>query len=110
MAHTASHVMRLDRTGTAEGEQWYCPTCGRRLLLADRSRPQVLHAGDESVSHVGGSLAVWREHQPADPLAAESALGTDVTIDDEPAPFDASDRADELLRPWLKWLDETQPR
>ena len=103
--------MRHARTHADASEEWVCPTCGRRLLVdrADDYRTQVLEVGDEGSGHVGGSAAMWRGYQPV-PATVEGRSFSSTSaplFDTTPAPFDAADRADELLRPWLSWLERS---
>jgi len=50
------HEMRLDKTHSSGADEWYCPTCGRRLLMywPPAYRRVVLNAGDEQAIHSGG--------------------------------------------------------
>ncbi len=49
------HEMILEKTHPTGAEEWYCPTCGRRMLF--RWRPEfrriVLEPGDEYAQHSG---------------------------------------------------------
>jgi hypothetical protein len=49
------HLMILDQTHEARNEEWYCPTCGRRLMI--QWQPSfnwmVLSVGDELAAHSG---------------------------------------------------------
>ena len=61
------HEMQLEKTCSSGAEEWYCPRCGRRLLMHWQPEHQkldllVLEAGDEVVSHVGskGGLRIGK--------------------------------------------------
>ncbi len=73
MAAATQHEHEMELTGSSESgaEEWFCPRCGRRLLL--RWRPAfeklVLDRGDEWVRHAGAKGAVGVgavEVRPAD--------------------------------------------
>lgn len=50
------HEMLLGITHPSGAEEWYCPACGRRLLLSwpPAYKKIVLDPGDELASHSGG--------------------------------------------------------
>jgi hypothetical protein len=51
----AQHRMRRTERWATGAEEWWCPTCGRRLLLhwPPRYRKLVLDPGDERAAHTG---------------------------------------------------------
>ena len=51
----AQHRMRRTERWATGAEEWWCPTCGRRLLLhwPPRYRKLVLDRGDERAAHTG---------------------------------------------------------
>ena len=55
MTTDAVHQMELVRRDVREGDEWHCPTCGRRIVL--RMPPnyarRVVEAGDEQAMHAG---------------------------------------------------------
>src|SRR5689334_20094557 len=67
------HEMVLETTHSSGAEEWYCPTCGRRLLL--RWPPAyekiVLVPGDEYAAHSGskGICSVCMQPRSAAPMA-----------------------------------------
>jgi DNA-directed RNA polymerase subunit RPC12/RpoP len=86
MHSNTKHVMQLVKTHAAGEEEWACPQCGRRLLIAWQSQPpsQVLESGDRFALHscIKG------------PLQFDG-----VEVEDAPTA--------ELRRgPWGAWLDE----
>lgn len=49
------HIMIHQGTDENGEDEYYCPTCGRRILLQmDPYKKTVLSAGDEYVVHSGG--------------------------------------------------------
>ncbi len=87
----SAHAMILERTYPSGVEEWYCPTCGRRMIMRWPPFYQkiVLVPGDEHVIHDGLG------HQPTRDAAEAHAWAADTT-----------DLADEHLRPWLQWMYE----
>jgi hypothetical protein len=73
----ADHQMQKAGTRKSGVEEWWCPTCGRRLLLRWPPGYQklVLEPGDEHASHAGATATVRlgpldvmaADDQPADP-------------------------------------------
>lgn len=50
------HEMRLATTHSSDQEEWYCPTCGRRILMQwpPHYKKIVLEPGDTYAYHTGG--------------------------------------------------------
>jgi len=50
------HEMRLATTHSSDQEEWYCPTCGRRILMQwpPHYKKIVLEPGDKYAYHTGG--------------------------------------------------------
>ena len=69
-------------SGRAESgaEEWYCPACGRRMLL--RWPPDyeklVLEHGDETAAHVGGKGGVRVTGAAVTPQPPAGAPGSDT--------------------------------
>jgi DNA-directed RNA polymerase subunit RPC12/RpoP len=54
MAATTQHTMMRTGSTPSGAEEWWCPHCGRRLLVQWRPFEKVvLDPGDERVQHVG---------------------------------------------------------
>jgi len=57
MTAPEQHEMMLEERQASGAEAWWCPTCGRRLVL--RWSPEyeklVLSRGDEHARHAGGT-------------------------------------------------------
>lgn len=54
------HEMILEKAHPSGADEWYCPTCGRRLLMnyEPSFKKTVLEAGDEYAVHSGGKGGV----------------------------------------------------
>ena len=54
------HEMRLEAVDSANREEWYCPTCGRRILMQwpPHYKKIVLESGDTHAGHSGGKGAL----------------------------------------------------
>jgi hypothetical protein len=63
--HEMKRVGRL----ASGAQEWACPTCGRRVALADPPAPAltVLDAGDETAVHIGLSPAGRATANPGEP-------------------------------------------
>jgi hypothetical protein len=90
------HEMVLEKSGPSGAEEWYCPTCGRRMLInwEPKFKKTVLETGDESVSHSGakGSLHIG---------TTQKALDKNRVSEEEPN-LSIDDKS---LEPWKAWLD-----
>jgi DNA-directed RNA polymerase subunit RPC12/RpoP len=75
------HEMTLNKTYPSGAEEWYCPTCGRRILL--RVPPTdgmtIIEPGDRHVSHSGstgglriGAVQVAQRDAEPDEISEES--------------------------------------
>ena len=74
----ATHAMLLAGSPEPGADEWYCPSCGRRLVIRwpPRYEKSVLERGDESALHIGarsglqlGGVAI----RPAEPAGMELA-------------------------------------
>ncbi len=87
------HEMQLAAIDSSDREEWYCPTCGRRILMQwpPHYKKIVLERGDTYAYHTGGKgdlrlgpPQIDRADEPAlsDELRAalEKALG-DIDFD-----------------------------
>ena len=87
------HTMSPTGRSHPLGEEWACPTCGRRVLLRwppDYSKV-VLDPGDETVIHVSGSAGLlfspaedttaYRAEDPPEVLPADRQWLRDNGID-----------------------------
>ena len=55
MVNQQQHEMVLEKTHPAGSEEWYCPTCGRRMTITwEPWKKIVLEPGDSHAVHSGG--------------------------------------------------------
>ena len=90
------HEMVLENTYPSGAEEWYCPTCGRRMTITWQPWKRIiLEAGDIYAAHSGskGGLRVG-------PLQITPGNPDDLSSAMEPL------TEDPYLAPWLKWLDK----
>ena len=93
MIEQQHHEMILDKTHPSGTDEWYCPTCGRRLLMdyEPKYKKTVIKAGDEYAIHSGGKGGLRMGPMQ---VTADSQSSTDLGNDDP------------SLAPWTAWLDE----
>ncbi|HXQ33753.1 MAG TPA: hypothetical protein VN843_07065 [Anaerolineales bacterium] len=90
------HEMQLKTESTSGAELWYCPRCGRRLLLdwEPKFKKTILEAGDEYAIHSGGKggLRMGR---------------TQIMTVNDPSFEEEHPIEDARLAPWEEWLEES---
>jgi hypothetical protein len=83
------HEMRLATTHSSDREEWFCPTCGRRILMHWPPNYQkiVLAPGDRYAYHTGGkgglrigSPQINRPEEPA--LSDEMRAALEKALED----------------------------
>lgn len=87
------HQMVLGRTHPTGTEEWYCPDCGRSLLITWKPRFMrvILEPGDEFAIH-SGVKGGWEK----------SSTQVDVIVKEKSEmPLE-----DPWLEPWEEWLDK----
>ena len=91
------HEMVLEKSYPTGIDEWYCPTCGRRLLMNYEPifKKTVLDAGDEYVIHSGGKGGLN--------IGSVRATQMGVTSGKDESPVSSEDPT---LAPWVTWLDE----
>jgi hypothetical protein len=92
------HAMILEKTDSTGVEEWYCPTCGRRMLInwKPKFKRTVLEAGDPDASHGG-----FKGGQQIQDLMISSM--NELSSSEE-----AEVHIDEArLAPWQAWLEES---
>ncbi len=91
------HKMVIGKTHTSGAEEWYCPACGRILLInwQPRFMKTVLEPGDEIAIHSGakGGLSLG---------SARLEAGNEVALKENPGTM----LEEEWLAPWEAWFDE----
>ncbi|MDX1664764.1 MAG: hypothetical protein R3272_13310 [Candidatus Promineifilaceae bacterium] len=112
--HDERHKMELAKVHPDGAQEWYCPLCGRRLLLQwpPDYRRIVLYAGDEAAIHDGDRLqadppAGSAHPSGLDPLWRELLATLDLSVlpperDRDRQPAEGAD----LAEPWLSALDD----
>ena len=85
------HEMLLDKAHPSGAEEWYCPECGRRILLRlpPTNEMVIVEPGDKYASH-WGSLGGLR-------IGAVQATQQDA---------ERLEISEENLRPWIKALED----
>ena len=85
------HYMILDKTDATGSENWFCPICGRRMLInwQPQFRKVILEPGDVYAMHSASKGLV-----PAPADQASVPPDSDVSTDDP------------RLAPWQSWLDK----
>lgn len=128
MYEQQTHQMHLEKTYPSGAEEWACPICGRRFLMQwpPAYSRTILEPGDEYALHSGskgellnlGTLGVTEGAQTADidelflPSAPDYRTSPNGSSDSSiGSSFEATeDRTTQLtdeLRPWIKWLEQT---
>jgi hypothetical protein len=96
MNDQSRHEMILETTHASGAEEWYCPTCGRRMTITWQPwKKIVLEPGDIYAAH-GGSKGILKI----------GALQINPVNGRDPASTEPYSE-DPYLAPWVRWLDET---
>jgi len=87
------HAMRLVHTHASGAEEWSCPQCGRRFVMAwaPSFKRIVLEVGDETVAHSGAK----------DTPGFSLRLGPSVAPEGDSMPRDGTSLTDDM-RDWLR--------
>lgn len=57
---TECHETQLAQVHPTGVEEWYCPTCGRRVIIQwNPFKWVVLETGNDDVAHSGGTGGMW---------------------------------------------------
>jgi hypothetical protein len=97
MHEQQQHEMILEKTHPSGAEEWYCPTCGRRVTIITWKpwKKAVLERGDEYAAHIGSKGGLQTGSLQVTPV-------DDIAPQEEPdAPVEEA-----RLAPWLAWLEE----
>ena len=97
MDQTQRHEMVLEKTYSSGVDEWYCPTCGRRLLMdyGPTFKRTVLDAGDEYAVHSGGKGGLRIGSVKV------AAIHETTSQDEKMLSLD-----DPSLAPWVAWLNK----
>lgn len=84
------HEMVLEMTHPSGMQGWYCPTCGRRILLLvpPNNEVVIVEPGDQYASHSGSTGGLR--------IGAVQVAERDK---------EAEEVSEESLRPWIKALE-----
>lgn len=84
------HEMVLEMTHPSGMQGWYCPICGRRILLLvpPNSKMVIVEPGDQYASHSGSTGGL--------------RIGSVQVAERDEELYEISD---ERLRPWIKALE-----
>ena len=94
MNDQSRHELVLETTHPSGAEEWFCPTCGRRMTITWQPwKKVILEPGDVYAAHGGskGILKIGPLH-----ISPENEYGLSA----------ATDPADPYLTPWAQWLDK----
>ncbi|HLO15134.1 MAG TPA: hypothetical protein VK206_09915 [Anaerolineales bacterium] len=85
------HEMVLEMTHASGMQGWYCPTCGRRILLQvpPNNDLVIIEVGDQYASHSGSTGGL--------------RIGAVQVSEQQEQPQEISE---ESLRPWIKALED----
>lgn len=91
------HEMILEETHSSGAEEWYCPTCGRRMTIFwDPWKKIVLEPGDIFAAHSASKGG----------LRIDSLQIVQAKEDSAQSPTDSFIEDDPYLTPWLRWLNK----
>ncbi len=97
MNDQSRHEMILETTHASGAEEWYCPTCGRRMTITWQPwKKIILEPGDIYAAH-GGSKGILSIGPLMINPVNEPGLLSEATPPVE----------DPYLAPWARWLDGT---
>jgi len=95
MEQNRFHVMVIEKTYPSGAEEWYCPACGRRLIMQwnPEYRRIILQSGEETILHTGSKAGVQVRSESIrfDERSGKVSTGPTKEID--------------RLAPWREWLD-----
>jgi hypothetical protein len=91
------HEMILEKTYPSGVDEWYCPACGRRLLMdyEPNFKKTVLEVGDEYAIHSGGKGGLR--------IGSMQVASADPTVSEKEPKISVNDPS---LAPWVAWLDQ----
>ncbi len=98
------HTMVVKKTYSTGVQEWYCPTCGRHIILQwpPNYKRIVLDEGNTAVFHTGGTCETSFGLENIQPGEAEN--------DGEESPEESLDNMigleDPYLLPWLRWIGD----
>lgn len=92
------HEMILENTHASGAEEWYCPTCGRRMMITwEPWKKIILEPGNTYAVHKGSTSSL-----------EIGSLHTGQSEDDNLLSIDPN-LEDPRLDPWKRWLEKRAP-
>jgi hypothetical protein len=91
---TEKHKMVLEETKPSGEENWYCPTCGRRMIITwNPWKRVVIEQGDFYAAHSGSKGGL--------------KIGVQVSHGNQSIESSETETAaeDPYLAPWMQWLE-----
>ncbi len=111
MDGTQQHEMRLDMTYPSGAEEWYCPTCGRRLVLTVPAGSEALamERGDKYTLVWGSSIGTVSTTKTVLEFGDNNAVHyggqvVEALIADESEP--AQETSSIEMSAWAVWLED----
>ena len=111
-----NHTMILEKSRTSGEEEWYCPECGRRMIVnwTPKFKRVVVEPGDEYALHSGSKSSLGPE---ASLVMGSMETSTEGQVEAEedhssPADLETDDSVeippenDPTLVPWQLWMDK----
>jgi len=100
MDERQKHEMILEKKHPSGADEWFCPTCGRRMLISwePKFRRTVLAAGDPRATHGG-----FRIDLPMGGLPVPTAIGSTSHEYRDDVELNIDETS---LAPWKAWLDK----
>lgn len=96
MDNQPRHEMVLETTHLSGAEEWYCPTCGRRMTITWHPwKKIILEPGDVYATHNGSKGNLKME-----------LLHINKENDGDSSSIIESSVEDPHLAPWVRWLDK----
>lgn len=93
MNEKQKHEMVLQRTHPSGAEEWYCPSCQRRMTITwEPWKKIILEPGDIHAAHSGSKGGLQLSTSQINPDNKDDPLVED--------PY---------LGPWQQWLDKIDP-
>jgi hypothetical protein len=90
------HEMILDKTHSSGAEEWYCPSCQRRLAITWHPwKKIVLEPGDNQAVHGGSKGGLQLNASQINPENKEDHPSATGSLDEDP-----------YLDPWRRWLEK----
>ena len=111
MYESQQHEMQMETVHPSGAEEWYCPMCGRRILMQwpPAYKRIILDPGDRYASHSGSKgglrIGLLQATQGEESAFDEELRPSNTDLHDaDPIESEETELTD-TLRPWLQWLE-----